>query len=343
MAKIGFDARMADHPGIGRYIRELSRELVADPAGSQITFLRGTSPIYSLSEQVEMGWRSRHFDLLHVPHFNIPVMYGGKLVVTVHDLIYLRNDNYLRYAYVSWLFRVIEKKAAAVITVSEYTKKDLLDHFPSLRPDRVFVTYEAASPIFQKITDSRILDAAKERFAIKKPFVLYVGSLKAHKNIPALIRAMDFLRRGKKIEHELVLVGRSDPKNREMADLLARHSFVRYLGELSDSDLVYLYNMADLFVLPSFWEGFGLPVLEAMACGTPVAVSNRASLPEVAGDAALLVDPASVDGISDVLYNILSDNELRKDRVSKGFDQVKRFSWKNTAQQTLKVYQQVLA
>ncbi len=368
--KIGIDARMWDHPGIGRYIRELAGQFVASTFEHKLVFLgnagfrekffsplmgrdlrcsfrEANSKIYSISEQFEIFNKSKDLDLLHVPHFNIPVFIKKKLVVTIHDLIYLHDPaaskSVFGKTYVSWLLKAIERKAAAIIAVSEYTKKDILSHCPKFDPTRIFVTYEAVSPHFKKIQDAGVLNGVKEKHSLYKPFVLYVGSLKAHKNIPTLIEAMNRLRQHKGIDHELILVGRKDPKNRDLLELIGRDPFVRYLGELDDREIVSLYNLADLFVLPSFREGFGLPVLEAMTCGAPVIASNACSLPEVVGGAGLLFDPGQVDALSGLIYNVLSDNNLRENMRQMGFGQVKKFSWEKTAQDTLKVYRQVLA
>ena len=270
---------------------------------------------------------------------------GRKLVVTIHDLIYLKGNQYtgsaLGRAYVKVLFDRIEKNADAVITVSEYTKNDLLQSFPGLK-GRVFVTYEAASPVFKPVNDVAGSAALKKKHALARPFVLFVGSLKRHKNVPVLIDAMRVLReRG--LPHELVLVGRKDLKERALLKKIEEGgSFVRWLSEVSDEDLAHLYPMAEAFVLPSLWEGFGLPVLEAMACGAPVLSSDRASLPEVVGTAGRLFDPERVDALVELLYNVLNDSDLRQKMRADGFTQAKKFSWDKTAESTLKVYGQVL-
>ena len=369
--RIGFDARMWDHPGIGRYVRELSKELISQPLSHEFLFLshgrfaesltsaahssndsrfsfkNAASPIYSLSEQFELAFRASGLSALHVPHFNIPVLFKGRLIVTIHDLLYFHEPEASRSRwgrpYVSYLLRRIARTAAAIITVSEFTKRDLLEHVPSVRPERVFVTYEGISSVFRKISDENLLAQTRRRFSLEKPFVLYVGSLKAHKNVTRLVEALRRIRQKKGIPHELVLVGRQDPRNEGLKRLISENAFCRYLGELEDSDLARVYNTAELFVLPSLWEGFGLPVLEAMACGVPVISSDRASLPEVAGGAAALFNPESVDALEGLIYNVLSDNGLRQMMLQKGFQNIQRFSWKDTARQTLEIYNKVMS
>ena len=376
---VGLDARLWDHPGIGRYIRELSRELLTEKSSLQFSFLgdpgliraffadlhnrhsepqRGEelndgarfiearSPIYSLAEQFEICRKASCCDLLHVPHFNIPVFYKKKLVVTIHDLIYFHERKASRSnfgkAYVSWLIKVIANKAQAVITVSEYTKNDLLNHFPALSRDRIFVTHEAPSSLFKKIEDRALLQAAKERYGLLKPFVIFVGTIKPHKNLPTLVKALQTVRDKYGLDHELVIVGRKDERQKKLLGLLEKTDFVRLLGTLDDQTLVAFYNAAEALVMPSFYEGFGLPAVEAMACGTPVIVSNRTSLPEVVGDAGALFDPDRVGALEELLYNILSNGELRNNMSSMGLEQARLFSWKKMADQTRNVYEQVM-
>ncbi len=363
--RIGIDLRMWAHAGIGRYLRELyfamlrqkpdvtfrlltSESVRRSLAHRQddVEFQNSFSSIYSLAEQWELFSFSKKTDLLHVPHFNIPVMGSGKLVVTVHDLVYLKDakhsGSHLGRAYVNYLFKQIEKKAHAVLAVSEYTKADLLEHFPKLK-NRIFVTHEAVSFVFQPVGAVEDLERIKKKYSLARPFVLFVGSLKAHKNVARLIHVLQELRKDKGIPHELLLVGRQDEKEKELLRLIKNSSsFVKAIGVIGDEELVSLYHLAEVFVLPSLWEGFGLPVLEAMACGTPVLASNRASLPEVVGQAGRLFDPERVDDLKELLYNVLQNRDLRQKMRADGFLQAKKFSWDKTAARTLNVYERVL-
>ncbi len=363
--QVTLDARMWAHPGIGRYLRELVRAMLerrsdfdftllgsealrSDLSGGRAGFRSARTRIYGIGEQMEIPLLSRGSALLHVPHFNIPVLGRVPLIVTVHDLIYLKQApgslrSPIAKAYARHLFRAIAKKARALLTVSEATKNDLLETLPGLDPQKVHVTYEAASPVFRRLQDGQGLEQARARFGLARPFVLFVGSLRAHKNVPALIRAMEDLRVKRGIPHELVLVGRRDERETGLLERIGRTPFVRAMGELPDEDLVLLYNLAEAFVLPSFSEGFGLPVLEAMACGTPVLASDRASLPEVVGDAGTLFDPGQIDALAGALYNVLNDKQLREKMSEKGLRRSQRFSWSDTAERTLEVYRRALA
>ncbi len=363
---VGIDVRMWDHPGIGRYIRELAKRVARDLPPGQVVFLGYEknrseltaslgpktpnqfrvlrSRVYSIGEQFELERQSRDLKLLHVPHFNIPILRKKATISTVHDLTYLREPSAARplaRAYARFMFRRLCKKSAAILTVSEFTKKDLLAFEPRLKEDRVSVTPEAASPAFRVLPDRAEVASFLNAKSIRTPFFLYVGSLKPHKNLPVLIEAAARLK-GRKLPHTLVIVGRADKTSSKILETIQQSAFVQYLGELTDEELVRVYNGADLFVLPSLREGFGLPVVEAMACGTPVCCSNRGSLPEIIGGAGRLFDPTSVDAMAGVLYNVLMDSMLRKSLSTQGLQQAKLFTWERTAQKTLAVYQSVL-
>ena len=326
------------HAGIGRYISELSAALVALDSGFDFTFLssvefertvldpaiktrgakvkKAISGIYGISEQIELPLKAFGADLFHAPHFNVPAFFSGKLVTTIHDLIYLRDPASLRSglgrAYAAWILMIAQKKSSAIISVSESTRADLLERFPGLSPEKIFVIPEAASGRLQRTENASTLQATREKFGIRAPFVLFVGSLKPHKNVEGLVRAMLSVRRDGRMPHELVLVGRPDPKHPEILNFVQSHPFVKFLGELPDSELAALYSMADLFVMPSFYEGFGLPLLEAMSCGVPAIASDRTSLPEVLGQAGAFFDPSRVDALSELIYNILINRDLRE-------------------------------
>lgn len=363
MKRIGIDARMWFHPGIGRYLRETSLALLSRPSEFKFIFFgpstlrpelnrfptadfrETASPIYSLREQWELALRSRSVDVFHVPHFNIPFFHGERLVVTVHDLLYLHDRTASRSRwgrpYVNALLKRVARTARAVIAVSEFTKKDLLKNFPSLDPNRVFVIHEAASEFFKPVPKPEAEAHLRRRFALEGPFVLFVGTLKPHKNLKTLAEAMRSAR-SRGVREKLVVVGRADPKAPEAAESLSGDEGACFLGEVADEDLRMLYGAATVFVLPSLWEGFGIPVLEAMACGAPVISSNAASLPEAAGDAAELFSPLGTDALERLLVAVLSDPSRRAAMSQKSLTQAARFSWERTAERTLAVYREAL-
>ncbi len=358
---VALDARMWDHPGIGRYVCQLAREFATTPdwrflliAGGRPDLERGpgseyrasTSRIYSIREHFEVPRLARGAALLHVPHFNVPLGWPGPLVVTVHDLLYLHDPAASRSAfgpaYLRFLLRRIRRRAAAVLTVSEATRRDLIEN-AGIPGDRIFVTPEAASAEFRPLQDdARALDRVRREKHLEKPFILHVGTLKPHKNVQLLIRAVERLReRG--LPHELVLVGRKDARQKALMDLVDSKPFVRHLGVVSDPELAALYSLTDAFVIPSLIEGFGLPLLEAMACGAPCLASDRSSLPEVLGPEGVYFDPERVDALEAVLYNVLQNRELRQKMSVAAMNRARHFSWRKTAEQTLQVYQQALA
>lgn len=361
---IAIDCRMWGHPGIGRYLRELCARLVplleerpcrlighpGDQARilerlartKHVSFAAVRSPIYSLSEHLEVARAARGASLLHVPHFNAPLGWRGRLVTTVHDLIYVHDSTPARRLYARAFLASACRRSRAVIAVSEATRRDLLSVFPKTDAARVHVVPEAASEAFTATRDPGEVERVRRRHGLGRPYVLFVGSLKPHKNVPMLVEAVRRLRETGRIAHELVVVGRRDPKYRSWPALAQSSPFVRELGVLDDRELKSLYQVADVLVLPSTREGFGLPVLEAMACGTPVLCSDTSSLPEVGGEAARYFDPRQIDALTGLLYTVLEDTVLREKMSRMGIERAGTFSWDLAARRTLEVYRQAL-
>lgn len=361
---IGLDLRMWAHPGIGRYIRELFGAMFRlenperflylaydeDASSIQVSLkggkrIRSRAKIYSLSEQAELSNFSLKVGLLHVPHFNAPFFSQAKLVVTVHDLIYLKEKRFsgslLAKQYVRGLLGGIQKNARKVIAVSDFTRRDLEASFPALK-GRIRVVYEAASKKFGALSQAEA-DASPKEFGLKDDYIIFVGSLKAHKNLPVLLDAFESLRAEGKISAQLAIIGRKDPKETALLHRLEKSGdSVRYLGQQPDAVLAALYRGASALVIPSLWEGFGLTAVEAMACGTPVISSDRASLPEVVGEAGLLFDPENTEKLKEHLYNVLTDGALRETLSRKGLERAKRFSWEKAASETLQIYREAM-
>jgi glycosyltransferase involved in cell wall biosynthesis len=361
-ASVVFDARTIGYPGIGRYVRELSSALLKAespeafaflaPPGADVAFPGAAdvrvarSKVYGATEQFEMPRLARGAVLFHAPHFNFPLFWRGKLVVTIHDLIYLRHreslDSPVKRAVARFLIGAACRRADALIAVSEHTKKDILAEFQGTDASKITVIHEAASSAFRP-ADEEAKNRVRATYGIAGPFILFVGTLKPHKNLATLLSAMAAVRKEKGIRHTLVIAGRADDKHPEILGQVGAYSFARHIGEVSDEDLPALYSAAAAFVLPSLCEGFGLPVLEAMACGTPVIVSDASSLPEVAGSAAKSFDPLRVDALAEVLYTVLENHNLRVKMSVEGLDRARLFSWDAAAAQTLRVYEKVLS
>jgi len=369
--RIGLDARMIEHSGIGRYIRNLLRGLIRidsvnhyvllgqvgklkehmeDLRARNLDFVEALSPIYSLHEQVEMPSKidRLNLDLVHIPHYNVPLACRTKVVVTVHDLNHLFiSSTELRsvvvYWYASFMLRAALKKAIKVIVVSQNTRSEVLKHL-NAPEDKIEVTYEGAEESYRPLKDETRLQAVKDKYGITGRYILYVGMIRPYKNVGGLIRA--YSRLVVRDVYRLVVVGKKDdryyPEFTGLATELGLRKEVIFTGYVEEADLPYLYNGADLFVLPSYREGFGIPILEAMACGTPVVASYASSLPEVVGDAGLMVDPDDVDGLSAAMGKLLTDESLKAEMVKRGLARVKAFSWDEMALKTLATYREAV-
>ncbi len=282
-------------------------------------------------------------DLIHAPTLAIPTKGSAKLVVTVHDLAFLKFPEF--YTARSLKFHQRNAKIAAyeadlLIAVSNSTKRDIMTLL-SVDEERVRVIYEGVD-IDEGALDHR--EQVLSSLNVQKPYVLFVGTLEPRKNLRRLLQAFAKSRQTANLAHRLVIVGPKGWlyeeifKEREREDL---KKSVVLTDLVSDARLAVLMSEADLFIYPSLYEGFGLPPLEAMACGTPVLSSSVSSLPEVLGDAAVLVDPYDVDQMASAVINILEDEQLRTSLVEKGRQRVAQFSWDKMAKETLEAYSDV--
>lgn len=272
--------------------------------------------------------------------FNMPF----KKIITVHDIIPVLFPDTFDFP-ISLLHRYFLPKtlenAEKIITVSNCTKEDILSYY-NVSPEKIKVIHNAVNERF-KPQESQEIGKVRNRYGLNFPFILYVGTLEPRKNIPIILKALHEIRI-KNLDYKLVIAGKKGWKYKEIfdtIDALNLHNDVVFTGYVLDEDLPALYSAADLFVYPSLYEGFGLPPLEAMACGTPVITSNTSSLPEVVGGAGITVDPYDVDILADSIYRVLSDQKLKERMVEKGLDRAKEFSWKRCAIETLKVYDEV--
>jgi alpha-1,3-rhamnosyl/mannosyltransferase len=368
--RIALDARtLQDHfPGIGRYTFNLVLAL-ADVAPTDELFLLydplqrntrfdldllrakhnvrlihvGAGP-FALSAQwrVPAALNAVQANVYHSAYYLMPYLARRPTVVTLYDMIPLRYSRYFSPAQ-RLVFRAAMRlsilASERLLAISKATAGDLHTCL-HVRPERIVVTPLAPDPALQRVSASAIAEL-RARYTLPERFVLYVGSNKPHKNLVRLVEAQARLPSSLRVP--LVIAGHWDPRHPEAKQVAARLdlSDVRWLGAIPGSDLAALYSAALLFVFPSEYEGFGLPVLEAMACGTPVICSRASSLPEVAADAALLFDPYDVSDIADVLRQALADEALRAQLTERGAQRVLQFSWSKVAAQTHAVYRQV--
>lgn len=282
-------------------------------------------------------------DVAHFTNGMMPIGSPTPTVVTVHDMslrLYPQCHPVRRLVLNRPLMHVAIRQAAAIVTVSHSARRDLL-RLHGVAPERVSVVHEAASPAFQPITDRALLAAMRARYGLPEHFMLYVGAIEPRKNLPRLMEALAQARRSG-VQQQLVCVGPYGWASRDLTghiDRLGLREAVRFTGYVPFDDLPAIYNLADFFVFPSLYEGFGLPVVEAMACGLPVLTSNTSSLGEIAADAAETIDPTSVDAIAEAIRRLALDAELRRDRSQRGVIRARDFSWTQTAREMLAVYQ----
>lgn len=296
---------------------------------------------------VRLSWEmaTRAPDVLFVPAHVLPLIHPRRSVVTVHDLGYLYYPQaHTRWArwYLRWSTCYNAHAAAHVLVDSEATRRDLLQHCRAA-PDRVTVVYPGYGPDFTPVRDSARIAAVRARYRIPDPYVIYVGTLQPRKNLVTLMDAMAALVAQGRAEH-LVIAGKKGWLYQSLftyVQQLGLEERIHFTGYVPQEDLSALLTGAQAFVLPSLYEGFGLPVLEAMACATPVVCSNVSSLPEVAGDAAILVNPRDTAQWVQALRCVLDDANLRSELIQKGLLQASRFSWERCAQQTLQILETV--
>jgi glycosyltransferase involved in cell wall biosynthesis len=286
-------------------------------------------------------------DVLHSTHHTLPLArVGCRRVVTIHDVTFFRIPARYppaRRLYMQTLTRLSARVADAIIAPSNAARDDIVRTL-GVPAARVETVYEAAADRFGPVANDVASQIARRR-GLDGRFVLSVGSLEPGKNRARLIRAMAMLRDAG-MEHHLVVVGQKAWKYDEelaLVDTLRMGDRVHYLGYVSDVDLPALYSAADAFAFPSLHEGFGLPVIEAMACGVPVLTSNISATAEVAGDAGLLVDPLSVEAIRDGLQQLVQDSELRRKLSARGLARAAEFSWRRAADETHDLYARVAA
>lgn len=304
------------------------------------------NPFKRLGIDLCLRVRADRPDLLHV-QYTSPLNCPVPLVVSVHDVSYLEHPQYFtrfRAAQLKLTVKRSVQAAARVLTPSEFSKTAILRHY-SIDEDKVVVVHNAASPVFRPIERQVALSAVEKKFQIAGPFVLMVGDLQPRKNHIGLLHAFEeVLRAHPHLPHSLVFVGKETWYSKELHREVAASSIasrVHYTGFVDDADLAHFYGACDLFVFPSFYEGFGLPILEGMACGRAVACSNLTAMPEVADGAAILFDPYSTSEIVRAMRDVLIDRELRARLERLGVQRAAQFSWERAARKTLEVYYEI--
>jgi glycosyltransferase involved in cell wall biosynthesis len=372
--KIGIDCRMysSDFTGIGRYVYELVENLFKidhqneyvlffnEPEFSKYTIqskcvkkVLANASHYSLREQTHFLkiLKDENLDLMHFTHFNAPIFYKRPSVVTIHDLTlhFYPGKKITSPLHRAGYYKVIKsavKNAKKIITVSQNTKKDLqvLMKTPS---QKISVIYEGVNEKFKQLSDRQSIIEVTQKYKLDKPYLLYTGVWRSHKNLPNLIKAFHILKTEYDFDGYLVITGRRDPVYE--ADVVGETQTLQleddviFTGLVKERELVPLYNGALMYVFPSLYEGFGLPPLEAMQCGIPVAVSNASCLPEVCGqNNAVFFNPNDPRDMAEKIFEVTSQKSLRENLIQNGLKRVKEFSWQKMAQETLQVYNDAL-
>ena len=366
--RIGIDVRKIRDFGVGTYVRNLVRYLarldheneyvlfcrpedcsLSEPLGENVWAVAEPAPPYSMTEQfrIPFSLRRERIDLFHTPHYVLPLLTPCRSVVTIHDSIHLMFPQYLpnrlAYGYARASFWVATHRSSRILTVSEASKRDILRFF-QVPSDKVTVIPNAIDERFGVVPTDEEVVRVRERYQLSDRFVLYAGNVKPHKNLERLIDAFFILRQEGFGNLQLLIIGSEISKYATLRLAVHRyhlHKHVHFLGFVPNETLAVLYRLADAFAFPSVYEGFGLPPLEAMASGTPVLTSNLSSLPEVVGDAAVLVNPYEPRAIADGLGRLLTDVTLRQDLHGRGVARARQFSWERSVSRSRDIYNEV--
>ncbi len=329
--------------------------LIMPPGGEELVYAPNVEKIaprlkyYSVREQIELPRiLSRHkIDLLHSPHFLLPLVRSCPAVATIHDVIYIACPQDLRSGagriYYRAMMKACSRLATRIVTDSEYSKSEIVRHLHA-DPAKIEVIYPGVDPGFHRVADPARLDAVCSKYGLDRDYILCVGIYKPRKNHAGLLRAFRRFRESGG-NAQLVIAGPMAEGERGLRKLAAELGIGRrvvFAGFVDEPDLPTLYSAARVCVCPSFYEGFGFTVLEAMACGSPVVCSSATSLPEIAGTAVLYADPHDPEQIASQILRVMSDEIVCASLIEQGRQNLQRFSWAETARQTLAVYHHAL-
>lgn len=367
--RIGIDARFYNmgSAGLARYTQELVNHLAqAKTDHTFVIFLKEedheafaleqenvevwTTSIghYTVKEQLKFGseLKKANLDLMHFTNFNFPLTYRGPFIISINDLTLLHYSGRSRASRfkIRPMRHVMQQganRSLEILTYSEHQKQLIVEEF-KVAPDKVNVIYLAVDSQFKPLPESQI-DTFRRRKELTEPFIMYTGQWREHKNLVRLIKAFGIVRAD--LDCKLVLVGKVDPAFPIIQKTITAEGLAEDIvltGFVADADLPRFYNAADVFAFPSLSEGFGLPPLEAMACGTAVAASSAPPMPEILGEAAYYFDPLDVQDMARCLKELLTDPRARASRLQAGFDKVGEYSWHRTAAQTLESYDRAI-
>jgi glycosyltransferase involved in cell wall biosynthesis len=373
---IDYTSAVNQNAGIGRFVRQLVNAVVANdptdsflllhanpnpgrvpnyPSGSNVTRRvlrvneRWTNILWHrLQVPIPADWLTGPIDLFHSPDFVMPPVQAARSILTVHDLAFLLYPECADARLRAYLEKVVPRSAMRadyVVADSENTRNDVICLL-GVPPERVTVVPGGVDPVFQPVTDPERLAALRHTIGIDEttPYILFIGVIEPRKNLMGLIEAFDILKSRRSLPHKLVVAGRRgwlSDGTMDRADRSLYRSDIIFPGFIPDGELPTLYSAAEAFAFPSHYEGFGLPVLEAMACGTPVVASRASSLPEIVGDAGMQVDPNDPERLASALELLALNPEMRADFSARGQERAKLFSWEAAARVMLDVYHKV--
>ena len=370
--RIGIDARMFHKAGIRRYAAELTQHLSKidqdneyyvylsskrqnnfEELNSNFNVVTIEAPLFSLREQLLLvrHCKKNELDVLHTTFdFGVPLYPTTKIVVTVHDAFFgplTFFKSFKTRLFYQLLTRYSVHRSDITIVISDFIRRKVLQYIPGVRAkaDKIRVVQNGVGSEFRSFHHRQEIEQMKQRYRIKGKYLFCVGSFASrNKNLLRILEAFCNLPLRLRSEYQLVIAGEflsTVPEASRVIERLRAEDYIRCLGYVPDDDLPLLYNGAEVFIFPSLHEGFGIPVLEAMACGTPVMTSNVTAMPEIAGGAAMLVDPFNVNEMTNSIREILANENLRKDLSEKGQARAKSFSWLATARKTLDIYEEV--
>lgn len=306
--------------------------------------------LIATSYQPALTYFEKYFgypDLVHGTNYSVYPCTKSLKVVNIYDLSFIKYPQYIDNVVKNYKKRI--KKCLQwtdlILTISESSKKDIIEYLEVL-PEKVCVTPLASRYCPDYLLNQAVNESEKSlKYNFSMPYLLFVSTLEPRKNVTTLIAAFKYLKQKYKIEHNLILIGQKGWSYEPIFQAIASSPYqdcIHHLDYLSDELVALFYSKADVFVYPSYYEGFGLPVLEAMTLGAPVVTSNTSSLPEVAGDAAILVNPNDVINLAEAILNVISDRQLRTDLIAKGKARANLYSWERTAKETLQAYRSLL-
>lgn len=354
--KIGIDIKSAfeaKRSGVGNYVYHLVKNILSIDSKNEYSLFSSSNKNEDFIPQnanakiinrKSISSLLKKMDVLHGPDFKLLPIRANKKIVTIHDLASFMDEDFMSDDFKKLTQRKIIKsigQADIIVTVSNSVKEQLINQL-KLSKEKIQVVYHGVSEINTSVINKERNENILTKLGIAKPFFLFVGNIETRKNIITLLKAFEIFKDKYKTEHELVLVGKSGHGYEKIQEALEANkvkSDIKEIGWIEDDDLAVLYSEAEIFIFPSLYEGFGMPLLEAMKFKLPIICSSIEVLKEIASDSALFVNPSDPNDIAESIYEAVSNNELKKRLIQNGIERVKNFSWEKTARIMLNIYE----